>query len=136
MKLERLQVILLWVFLIFFLISFALIAWTTLDGAILAESFKDILLKLFALYSVHLSVVIGGMFALRGTTPAPSAARFAGSAIGLALAWNLIVSVRIIMFVIVDDDNVTSLTTYIDTVGASSAFLVSGLITFFFVKHS
>lgn len=135
MTLERFQVILLWLFFIFFVISCGVITWLFFDGAIYAESLKDLLLKLFAVYSVHLSIVIGGMFALKGptTTPAP---RFARSAIALALAWNLLVSVRIILFAVVDEDSVTSLTAYMDTVGASSAFLVSGLITFFFVKQS
>jgi hypothetical protein len=135
MTLERLQSILLGLFLVFLVACCAAVIYTYSRGEIEPASLRQLLLKLLAVYSVHLSVVIGGMFAVRAAAASATAPRFAWSAIALALAWNLLITARVGLFAFQNLDTVDSLVEYMDTVAASSAFLVLGVITFVFVKH-
>ena len=135
MTLEQLQSILLSLFLAFLVVCCAAVIYTYSCGEIEPASLRQLLLKLLAVYSVHLSVVIGGMFAVRAGGSSVNAAKFAWSAVALALAWNLLITARVGLFAFQNLDSVDALVEYIDTIAASSAFLVLGVITFFFVKH-
>lgn len=136
MTLRRLQSLLLWMFLVFLGACCAIATWTYIAHAIEAKSLKEILLRLLTLYSVHLSVVIGGMFALKQAKPPTTIVPFAWSALALAAVWNLLIGVRCVVFAIDEQDVVTSLLDFLDSIGAASVFLVSGVVTFFFSKYS
>jgi hypothetical protein len=96
------------------------------------EDFLSLTLKLLAIYSVQLGVVIGGIFAQPRTPMADPPAGLTWTALALAALWNFLLVWRSVSFSIAPQDSVGDLIKYIDTIGAGSSFLVSGVVTFFF----
>lgn len=142
MSIKSLRMTLLCLFVICMLISCGAIAWARYENAIGPNSSHELLFKILAVYAVHLSVVLGGMFAVKhpGAPPAMAAPAppvdYAWGAIVLVTVWNLFVFGRILLFTVLEQDSVSSLSTYLETWGSASAFLVTGALTAIFVKNS
>lgn len=98
------------------------------------EDLLSLVLKLFAVYSVHLTVILGGIFAQpQGPLEDPPPA-LAWTAITLALFWNLLLLWRSLSFALATQDSVSELVKYLEGVSSSGSFLVTGTLAFFFTK--
>jgi hypothetical protein len=91
-------------------------------------------LKIVAVYSVHLTVILGGIFAQpKGPLEDPPAP-LAWTAITLAVLWNVLLAWRSLAFSMASQDSAPELIKYLDGVGSSTSFLVTGALAFFFTK--
>lgn len=99
------------------------------------EDLQALILKLLAVYSVHLGVIAGGMFAKSGLRdPKPSGVATI-SAILLAVVWNLLLVVRSLSFAGSRQDSAADLIKYLGTVADSGSFLVAAALAYFFAKN-
>jgi hypothetical protein len=98
------------------------------------EEFQGLVLKVLAIYSVQLGVVLGGIFAQPRTPLANPPRGLAWSALLLAALWNMLLLVRSISFGLAAEDSAADLMKYVDGVGSGGAFLVAGVLAFFFGK--
>ncbi len=90
--------------------------------------------KLLAIYSVQFAVMLGGDLRRgRRRGGRKSAERVLGC-ICTSLLWTCIFVVRTALFVFAQNDSSQALASYFDTVSASSSFLVSGALAYFFTK--
>jgi hypothetical protein len=100
-----------------------LIAFLSVASKMWPEDLQALILKIVAVYSVHLTVILGGIFAQpKGSLEAPPAS-LAWTAVALAVLWN-----------VATQDSAAELIKYIDGVGSSTSFLVTGALAFFFTK--
>ena len=133
MKVGRVRVILMCLFLLGFAAQVAAII--SVGDKIFSDERQALIMRLLTIYSVHLSVVLGGIFAHR---PNPKArTSFLGwSAILVVLLWNALLVWRSVAFSVASQDSAAQLASYLEQVGSASSFLVSGALTFFFVKSA
>jgi hypothetical protein len=100
------------------------------------QDLQTLLLKLLAVYSVPLSVILGGIFGQSRkplTNPSPAVA---WTAIVLAVLWNLLLVWRSISFTLASVDSVSDLVEYLDAIASAGTFLVAGALAFFFTKSA
>jgi len=100
------------------------------------DEFQDLLLKLLAIYSVQLGVVLGGIFAQPKSPLADPAPWLVWTALLLVLIWNLLLVWRSLAFTLAgaETDSVADLIKYLDGVSSAGSFLVAGGLAFFFGK--
>jgi hypothetical protein len=103
-------------------------------GRVWPEEFQALLLKIFAIYSVQLGVVLGGIFAQPKTQLANPPRALAWSALLLTAVWNILLVARTISFSFATQDSASDLMKYFDAIGSGSSFLVAGVLVFFFGK--
>lgn len=109
-------------------------------GTIAYDDLTSLLLKLLAIYSVHLGVIFGGIFAQQkdsGKKAAPTTAFWL--AVALGGIWNVLLLWRSLSFGMAafnpnSEDNVDRLASYLQNISTASAFLVTGALAFFFAK--
>ena len=132
MSLSRLRVYLFSVFLSGLLIQLA--AVISVGHKMWPEELEALLLKLLAIYSVHLTVIIGTMFATpRGrSTRLPQS--MVSTAFALTILWNCLLLWRSFSFALAARDSVNDLVRYLDRVASASSFLVTGLLAFVFTR--
>jgi hypothetical protein len=117
-----------------FSLAVHLAAFAAVSGKMWPDEFDALVLKVLSIYSVHLTVILGAIFAQpKGPLEDPPAP-LAWTAIGLALLWNLLLLWRSVYFSLATQDSVTDLIKYLDQIGSSSSFLVAGATVFFFGK--
>jgi hypothetical protein len=109
-------------------------AFFLVRGRMWPEEFQGLVLKVLAVYSVQLGVVLGGIFAQPRTPLADPPRGLAWSALLLTALWNMLLVVRSISFSLAAEDSATDLMKYVDAIGSGSAFLVAGVLVFFFGK--
>lgn len=113
-----------------------LIAFLTVRNKMWPEDLQALILKIVAVYSVHLTVILGGIFAQpKGSLEDPPAS-LAWTAITLAVLWNVLLVWRSFSFSMATQDSSSELIKYIDGVGSSTSFLLTGALAFFFTKGS
>jgi hypothetical protein len=99
------------------------------------EEFRSLVIKLLAIYSVQLGVILGGIFAQPKASRAGASTKVVGwVALVLALLWNGLLILRATSFGLAEEDSTEELIKYLDGISAAGSFLVSGAITFFFGK--
>lgn len=114
-------------------------------GLITDNDLVNVLLKLLAIYGVHLTVIIGGIVAQaqdNKVKPRPQGVPSTAFWVALTLAslWNLLLVWRSVKFGLAaydenSEDNVELLTNFIEKIAAGGSFLVAGFLTFFFAKR-
>jgi hypothetical protein len=115
-------------------LAFQVIAFFLVGHKMWPEDLQSLVLKLLAIYSVHLTVVLGGIFAQPSghlKDPPPS---LAWTAICLALLWNALLVWRSLSFSIAPRDSAEDLIKYLEGMASSSSFLVTGALAFFFTR--
>jgi hypothetical protein len=111
-----------------------LIAFFAVGSKMWPEDLQALIFKIVAVYSVHLTVILGGIFAQpKGPLEDPPAP-LAWTAITLAVLWNVLLAWRSFAFSMASQDSAPELIKYLDGVGSSTSFLVTGALAFFFTK--
>ena len=142
MTTTRARVVLVGTFLVSLVIQVGVVVATYVEGAIASKDLTSLLLKLLAIYSVHLAVIFGGIFAQTQTTNhvnVPTVSFWIATVV--AAIWNLLLLWRSIAFGVAGfnvniEDSVLSFATYLDDVSKASSFLVVGALAFFFTKRN
>lgn len=142
MTMNRARISLVTIFLISLVIQLTAVIFTYSRGAIAYADLATLLLKLMAIYSVHLGLIVGGIFAQyqdgkRRTQSAPTTA-FWLAAILISI-WNGLLLWRCLSFGVAalnpdSEDNVDNLSSYLQNISSASSFLVAGSLAFFFTK--
>jgi hypothetical protein len=114
-------------------------------GLITDGDFVNVLLKLLAIYGVHLTIIIGGIIAqVQDEKANPRKQKVPSTAFWVALTlaslWNLLLVWRSVKFGLAaydenSEDNVDLLTNFIEKIAAGGSFLVTGFLAFFFAKR-
>jgi hypothetical protein len=98
------------------------------------EDFNGLLVKLLEVYSAQFGLVLGGIFAQTKARMSHASSGLCWTALILASLWNLLLVAGSLAFCFAQQDSATDLMKYFDTIGSGSAFLVAGVIAFFFGK--
>ena len=134
MNIRHSQLALVAMFLISLLIHLACFGYSFLVGAVYVEDLQTMAVRTLAVYSVPLGVIVGGIFGGAADLGAKASSSTFWIAAGLSLLWNVLLLARSILFVIAEQDSITSLFGYIDAVSAASMFLIGGALAYFFAK--
>ena len=132
MNLIRIRYALIWIFIIFLAVQLGCLF--TARGRMWPEEFTSIVQKLLATYAAQLGLVLGAVFAKQKASRGNPQPGLSWVALILAIIWNLLLAARSISFCFAQQDSVADLTKYLDTVGPAGAFLVAGVIAYFFGK--
>jgi len=98
------------------------------------DDLLTLVLKLLGIYSVQLSVVLGGIFAQPKAPLAAPPAGLTWTALILATLWNLLLVWQSISFTLRPQASLGDLLKYLDEIASASSFLVVGVLAFFFGK--
>jgi hypothetical protein len=125
----------LWLLLLFvvsFIVHFAIFAITYFAADIYAEDFEALTLNILTIYSIPLGVILGGFFAQgnQGDTRVTPAVFYA--AFALSVLWNGLLLIRTGVFGFAEEDFVGDLVGFLNTTSAASSFLIAGALAFFF----
>jgi hypothetical protein len=134
MTIRHSQLVLLAMFLTGLMIQLVCFGYSFLIGAVYVEDLQTMMVRILAVYSVPLGVIVGGIFGGAAERAAKASSGTFWTAAGLSLLWNILLLMRSLMFVIVQQDSITSLFGYIDAVSAASTFLIGGALAYFFAK--
>jgi hypothetical protein len=110
------------------------------QGSIFPDQILAAVKQLLTVYSVHLSVILGGIFAKKGLSAISPRSRTAIAAIALSVLWNALVLWGVAAFVFApsgdaaDPHKYDEMLKYLQTLPTDSGFLVSGLLTYLFVS--
>ena len=115
-------------------LAIQLIAFLMVGHRMWPEDLQSLLLKLLAIYSVHITVILGGMFAQPSGRLEDPPSSLAWTAISLAVLWNALLIWRSLSFSMAPKDSVADLMKYLEGVASASSFLVTGTLAFFFTK--
>lgn len=127
-----------WLILVFiggFAISAAMTGLAYARGAIYADTLKDIVVRLLVTYAMPLGTIVGGVYGQRDAVGAPSSAQAFWVALIVALLWNLLLVVRIVVFGFAKEDDAAALIAYFNDVSTASVFLVTGTLAFYFARN-
>ncbi len=106
-------------------------------GAMYSDDIQAALLKVAAIYAIHISAIAGGLFAKGGVPRWPWDYRSA-FAVALAVLWNLAVLWRVAIYSLtafgVRVDDIAAVIEYLDKIPQSFAFLITGWISFYFAR--
>ena len=111
-----------------------IIAFVTVSQQMWPEDLEVLVLKILAIYSVHLTIILAGIFAQpKGPldNPPPSITL---TAFILSIFWNALLIWRSLAFAWARQDSVQYLTKYLEGVASASSFLVTGALAYFFAK--
>jgi len=137
MNIKTARILLTTVFLVAFLVQVGAVFYSLWQGTIYSVDLTSFLTKLLAIYSVHLTVILAGIFAQHqreGPYQMDSAAPF-WLALSVASIWNLLLVVRTLGFAFGSRDSIDDLVTYLTTISSSGSFLVAGALTYCFSKR-
>jgi hypothetical protein len=125
------------VFSLGFSVQSAGIFYTWLQGAIYPDDVTNFVLKLLSIYSVHLTVIIAGIFAQykREVSPFSDLSLSFWLALAVSSIWNLLLVVRTMIFVFGSHDSINDVVTYLTTISSAGSFLVAGALTYFFSQR-
>ena len=120
------------IFIASFLVQGA--AFFLIREAMWPDELQKLLLKLLAIYSVPLAVVVGSVLAQRNSGTRKVATGPMWLAIALTLTWNVLLLARSVAFAVAAHDSVSALISYLDSVAEGSSFLIAGVLAFFFER--
>lgn len=92
--------------------------------------------QMLSVYAVHFAVILGGIFANKDADFPVPPPNVGWAAIALSSLWNVLVLWRVVWFAFDSGDKIEFLREYLQTVPAESAFLVTGMLTYFFATSS
>lgn len=131
-RIWRVRITLLTMFITAFVLQ--LVCVTAVYKSMWPDEYVQVMVKLFGIYSVHLSVILGAIFGGKPPDHAQPPRLLTPIAVALAALWNVLIGWRTVAFAFTAGEKVTDLIAYLDGVSAASAFLVTGLLTTYFIK--
>ena len=134
-RLRSARIILLGLFAGCLTIAVLLIGMTYLRGVIYGRHLQQLVLAVLSVYSAPLGTILGGIFAQRQERDRAASSSAFWIAIVVALIWNLLLLVRVVIFAAASNDRVDDFTGYLTSVAAASSFLVVGSLAFYFTKR-
>jgi hypothetical protein len=138
---RRAQIWIAAVFLVGLLCNSAAILLAWARGAIYADNVRSMLETLLAVYSAPLAIVIAGFFGQDRADEKPFFSTF-WAAIAVTCMWNLFLlwaGTELLISAFASsprESAIDDFSSYVTTISASATFLVSGVLTYFFVKRS
>jgi hypothetical protein len=87
------------------------------------------------LYSVHLAIILSTLFLDMSKNSIVDKNLYI-VCISIVVFWNLLLFVRVLIFLTSKHDDPVDLLRYLNNVSASSSFLVAGILAFFFSKNA
>ena len=112
------------------------IAFFAVSRRMWPEDLQSLIIKLLAVYSVHLGVIAGGAFAQEKARPPRTSTVASAAALLMALVWNLLLVGRSLSFAFARQDSAADLIKYLETVSDYGSFLVVGALAFFFTTSA
>jgi hypothetical protein len=114
-----------------------------MSRAVGSDDISSLLVQLLTVYSIHISVIAGGIFGSRKFDPKPTDAPQPAFtvALGLSILWNALLLWRFVAFCYAGyhpsvDDGADKLISYVDQMSKPTSFLVDGALAFFFSGKS
>lgn len=145
MTYSRARIALIILFIGALVVQVSAVLLTYSKGLITDDDLVNVLLKMLAIYGVHLTVIIAGIIAqVQDERVKPRPQRVPPTAfwvaLTLALLWNLLLVWRSVKFGLAaydenSEDNIELFTNFIEKIAAGGSFLVAGFLTFFFAKR-
>lgn len=133
MTYQKSKFIILWIFVGSLICCIVLLFLAKFREILFDDSFISLIEKTLAIYSVHLSVILAtGFIDNEKNSNIVHNPLFVTSVV-LSLVWNIIIIVRIALFVFGKDD-VPLVLNFLDNVPGNSSFIVTGVIAYFFSK--
>jgi hypothetical protein len=130
------QLWLLTIFLAFFAFQTVLLVVCQVLNGIGADKLKDLIVQLITIYSIPLSVIIGGIFAKMRRTSKLDGVFYAS--VALVILWNALFAWRTCELTLaaigMGEDKAKDFSNYVESVSKLSTFLISGLLTYYFAK--
>lgn len=133
MTLTKARGILASTFLSGLLIQAVAVIYVYLNNGVKPDTLKALLIKLLTVYSVHLAIILGGIFGQQGRNK-PTGLAFK-IALAVSVIWNLLLVWRSVKFGLSAEDSAKELIEYLGDISSASAFLVAGALTYFFSKQ-
>jgi hypothetical protein len=123
-------------FLLCFLIQMAMATWVLLRGAINPGSYAPLVAKLLSIYSVPIGVIVGGIFAAKGTTRRATVATV-WTVLALTGVWNLLLTARYVLFALAPagTDSIPQLKEFQDAMVSGGSFLLNGALAYLYGGH-
>lgn len=87
------------------------------------------------LYSVHLAIILSTLFLDVSKNMIVDKSLYL-VCISIVVFWNLLLFARVLIFLVSKMDDPADLLKYLNTVSASSSFLVAGILAYFFSKNA
>ena len=134
MIIRHAQLMLLALFVIALMLHLACFGYTFLAQAIYVEDLQRLAVRILAIYSVPLGVIVGGIFGASGRAAARARSSTLWAAAALCLLWNLLQLSRSVLFALAKQDSIASLLEYEDAVAAAGTFLISAVLAYYFAK--
>jgi hypothetical protein len=114
----------------------ALLAVVAVRNRMWSEDFDVLILKLLAVYSAQLGLLVGGIVGENRNKKKNAPRGEALMALGLAFVWTLLVGWRPIALVFTDRDSVKQVVNYIEEVGFGGSFFLAAALAYFFATAS
>jgi|SRR5579875_1454934 len=134
MTMNKARACLFLIFFVCFLVQLA--AYLSVENKMWLSDFELLLRKLVGIYSVPLGVILAGVFARPKGSQERPLVFLAYVANALALLWNLLFLWKSIAFTLRSEGSASELIKYMDVVSSFSSWLVTGTLTFFFIKET
>jgi hypothetical protein len=121
-------------FLIGLIIQLVVVYHLERKGALLPPEPHQLVVLLLTVYSVHLSVIMGGLFGSGGSSIRGNRGT-AVVAITLSALWNLLLVVPVMMFCLAKQAVVADLQAELTDIAGMSSFLVAGMLSYYFSRR-
>lgn len=122
------------------LIQCGLLLAAALHGGFQLNELPGLLTIVFGIYAPHLGLTLGATFSGNGYTAVAKNRSLFWTAFSLALAWNILLIVRMGVFTSAAftdiQDSQAALVAYLEKLGAPSSVLVAAPLAYFFTKRS
>jgi hypothetical protein len=110
------------------------VAFFSVSQRMWPEDLQALIIKLLGLYSVPFGVILGGMFAQPKERLKEVPGGIGVAALLVAILWNSLLVWRTLSFRFATQDSATAVIQYMEAVSGAGAFLVAGMLAFFFGK--
>jgi hypothetical protein len=136
MNVRHAQITLVALFMISLLLHLGCFGYSYISDAIYADDLQTLAVRILAVYSVPLGIMVGGIFGGSAKPADKAAGSTLWTAVALSLLWNVLLVFRSISFALSEQDSIASLLDYVDAVAGVATFLIGGALTYFFAKES
>jgi len=126
------------IFLVFFTVNFILVVYSWQEYYIDSEKMEELLRQIATIYSVQFSVILAGIFAMRGPRDGRPPSHIFAVALLLVLAWNINVTWPLAYLFIKAGPQKMDIDWHLGywkTVPELTSFLCTAALTFFFVRR-